>query len=59
MALLVFGSDAETIAKIKTLTALELLRYIASNPEYMVDTYFVRFGDAIYQRIEELEKEAK
>lgn len=46
--------DEKEVARIKTMTAEELLDYVLANPEYVSDSYYSDFGRAIYKRHEEL-----
>ncbi len=47
------GNDLE-VAKIMKMEVYELLHYLTCHPEYMTDSYYHAFGDAIDKRADQL-----
>lgn len=52
-------SDFAYIRKVNQMTWQELLTEILVNPEYLIDSYYKAFGDALRKRAIELIKESK
>jgi hypothetical protein len=47
-------NDKQQAEVIMKMTALELLDYVMTFPEYLMDSYYKVFGDAIRARYKEL-----
>lgn len=47
-------TDERYLESIKTMTVVELLTEVMTNPDYLTDSYYRKFGIAIRARYQEL-----